>query len=104
MANEMTYKGMTDERISKFYGPSVEVTEKDIALFHSNRFEQINETVQQFEKRVEVLKDEIKAFMTVKGAELLTLEQILQVMYKECGVSEDRMETQRGNLLEVESA
>jgi hypothetical protein len=104
MANEMTYNGMTKQRIKEFFGSSIEIHEKDIALFHEKRIEQINERVQKFEEERDALLEEIKAFMTVKGQQLLTLEQLIQMMYKEYGASEGIMLELRGEFEGKESA
>jgi len=94
----MTYDGMTNERINKFFGSTVELDEKDIALFHEKRLEVLNDLVQPLEAEHEALEEEIKAFLIEKGNKLLTLKQLIKVLYKEYGASEETMKELRGQL------
>lgn len=104
MAGEMTYNGMTENRIKEFFGSSIEMSKEDIAHFHEQRLEVLDELVQPLVERRDALKEEIKSIMIEKGKELLTLEQLIKVMYKEYGASEGTMMELRGAFESKESA
>lgn len=97
----MTFNHVGAERVNEILskvvetGRAVELDQETIKDFYSTRMNYLNKQVAELEDKEkelqQVIEKEVKHICATKGAELLSIKQLLEVMLKELGACECKL-------------